>query len=215
MQGFVMLTAPRHGTEVRGIELLHYLFDLKGTVRSERLLWWDIDVHYTRKNLIFDEVLRLPMDSEFGPLEVTFAIYCPGAEASLHVSLVNHEKKNLTGVYGHMKVKNDRVHDPRGVSWLFKKAKREEDVCVSGGLIEDYLALPLLKHAVVVPLNSKMIVDVRICYGDMVFVSGELSFDSMLTGKESKVLENAGIGEIKVEVSWGFAYHDEMTGYCW
>lgn len=215
-----MLTAPRHGMVVAGsIEAFHYLFDLESMVRYERIMWWSGAWSLTGHPsgyLPFDQLLSRQVDSEFGPIELTFAAYKPGAEATLEVVLVNYEVECPIEVFGHIKVKNSVVYDPRAVSLLFKNEKGEEVTCISNHIIGGSISLPLLRRAVVVPLHSTMILDVFIYNCDRIFAYGELQFDAMPNGTAFKVLrDHDGDERIKVKVSWRYRSHEETIQYCW
>ncbi|KAJ4746045.1 rRNA N-glycosidase [Rhynchospora pubera] len=206
-EGFVTLRMPCHGIKVGdGIELQSYLFNLEMKTRSKFVEWWS--------KLSYDNVLSQRVGSMFGPIEVTLAAYFSAVVASLEVTLINFEDECLSEVYGHVKVKNNKTLNPRAVSWLFRKENKGTMTCISPIKSGRCIALPLLRHVVAVPIDSTMMVDVCICYGDTVFASGEVMFHAKLTGKESGFLIGSH-GKIRVEVLWSRVTYYDKLGYSW
>ncbi|KAJ4731116.1 rRNA N-glycosidase [Rhynchospora pubera] len=213
-EGFVTLRMPCRGIFVIGnIGLYSYLYNLELNPRFD-FVGWGPGMHGPMPYKRYGQVISERVDSMFGPIEVTLAVYLSAVVASIDVTLIDFEDKHMPEVYGHVKVKNNKTCDPRAVSWLFRTDNKDTVTCISRSKSGGCIALPLLRNVVVVPFDSTMIVDMCICCGDTVFASGEVMFRPKMTGKKSRFIVGSH-GKIGVEVSWSRVEYDDMLGYCW
>ncbi|KAJ1693491.1 hypothetical protein LUZ63_010189 [Rhynchospora breviuscula] len=209
-EGFVTLRMPCRGINIiDSIVFDCYLFNLEINPHYEF-----VEGCWSSGHRRYDQVISQRMDSMFGPIEVTLVVFYSSVVASIDVTLIDFEDTSLPEVYGHVKVKNDKTCDPRAVSWLFRNDKKDTVTYISRDKSGGCIALPLLRNVVVVPLESTMMVDVCICYGDTVFASGEVMFHAKLTGKKSGFIIGSH-GKIRIEVSWSRDVYYNMFSYYW
>lgn len=142
----------------------------------------------------FDQFLCEEIETDFGPVEVQYAVYRNSAEAILEVTLIDWEGKGECAttevqIFGTVSARNNKVTDYGARSLLFYK-KSEEAIHIGYG---DAIPLPLSRKVVVLPLGSILMVDFCIWHRssklsvDGILVEESVVFDSSLAGEEIKL----------------------------
>ncbi|XP_078180034.1 uncharacterized protein LOC144574067 isoform X1 [Carex rostrata] len=216
-EGYIRLTGPRRAIETTDDLLLtSCLFNsrVKETPRCYNGTMW------TLMHTSFDQLMCKEFITDFGPVEVQYAVYRNGAEAILEVTLIDWEGKGECAatevqIFGTVSAWNNKVTNCGPQSLLFYK-KCEEALRVGHG---DVIPLPLSRKATVLPLGSTLMVDLCIWHHSSnlstegVLVEATVPFDSSLAGEEEKIV-CGNRGKIKVKATWKTEFtREEIRGH--
>lgn len=216
-QGYIRLTGPRRAIETTDDLLLtSCLFNsrVKETPRCYNGTMW------TLMHTSFDQLMCKEFITDFGPVEVQYAVYRNGAEAILEVTLIDWEGKGECAatevqIFGTVSAWNNKVTNCGPQSLLFYK-KSEEALRVGYG---DVIPLPLSRKATGLPLGSTLMVDLCIWHHSSnlstegVLVEATVPFDSSLAGEEEKIV-CGNRGKIKVKATWKTEFtREEIRGH--
>jgi hypothetical protein len=156
----------------------------------------------------FGQFMCKEFETNFGPVEIKYAVYQNSAEAILEATLIDWEGKGECAttevqIFGTVSAWNSKVTDYGARSLLFYK-KSEEAVRIGCG---EAILLPLSRKVVVLPLGSTLMVDFCVWHRcsklsmDGVLVEDTVPFDSSLAGEVEKVV-CGDRGKIKVKATW-------------
>ncbi|KAJ4757357.1 rRNA N-glycosidase [Rhynchospora pubera] len=162
---------------------------------------WSI---YSQK--IFDTLVTRRTPTQFGEIEVNFAVYKYGIEACIDVTLIDCQFSSGT-VHGSITAQNSKLGE-KGTSFLFKRDKGD-GVSISISDCKDRIAqLPLARCKTVHPIDSSLTIYVSIWQSSVTGTQDQpiadekrLEFTAISGGQEVKTIKGAAC-QVNVSVTW-------------
>ncbi|KAJ4798546.1 rRNA N-glycosidase [Rhynchospora pubera] len=184
------------------VAIVPHLFRYKGCRdqfedKDDGILWNGIVGGY------YDKLLSEQVQSQFGLIEVNFAVYRHGAEARVDVTLSDCQFLS-TLVYGSIIIQNSMLGE-EGRSFLFNN--ESECICIDAHHRDKVAQLPLSRSITVHPIGSVVTVYVKLWQRSIVgtpdqpIADGIFNFTACVSGREVTTFR-AGACEVTVGVMW-------------
>lgn len=125
-----------------------------------------------------------------------YAVYSEATEAIMDIKLNDLIGERITKFHGTVKAWNSQVTG--AISCIFE----EEDFCVNIGKAGSMsIIVPLSRHAVLIPCNSSLFVQVDICRDNATFANKIIEYPARLGGEYVQIIPGVG-GTIEVKGTW-------------